>query len=51
MHVPSSLTPEEKEQFKQAKWKEFVQWFGNSVFKLARTAKVPIERIMATRWV
>ena len=46
-----SLSAEDKAEFLKAKQKELDQWVSNSVFSIVRRAGVPLDRIMAMRWV
>merc|ERR1711993_218462 len=46
-----NLNVEERKLMEAAKDKEIDQWISNSVFKIVRRAGIPIQRIMAMRWI
>ena len=46
-----NLTADERRLMEEAKDKEVDQWISNAVFKVVRRSGVPLNRIMAMRWI
>ena len=46
-----NLTADERRLMQEAKDKEVDQWISNAVFKVVRRSGVPLNRIMAMRWI
>ena len=46
-----NLTADERRLMQEAKDEEVDQWISNAVFKVVRRSGVPLNRIMAMRWI